>query len=57
MKLEKYQNEPVGIGGTTKIHLDQSSPLGRNGIHYIEFPHHMRKYLLNLAPGEPLALV
>jgi hypothetical protein len=26
-------------------------------IHYIEFPHQMRKFLLNLAPGEPLALV
>ena len=32
-------------------------PLGSNGIHFIEFPHQMRKFLLNLALGEPLALV
>jgi hypothetical protein len=32
-------------------------PLGRNGIHCIEYPHQMRKFLLNVAPGEPLALV
>jgi hypothetical protein len=31
--------------------------LGRNGLHCVEFPHHMRKFLLNLAPSEPLALV
>jgi hypothetical protein len=37
--------------------MDQSSPLGRNGIHCVEFPHHMRKFLLNLALGEPLSLV
>jgi hypothetical protein len=54
----KSQNEPVGIGGRPpNIHMDQSSPLGRNGLHCIEFPHQMRKFLLNLASGEPLALV
>jgi hypothetical protein len=31
--------------------------LGSNGLHCIDFPHQMRKFLLNLAPGEPLALV
>jgi hypothetical protein len=31
--------------------------LERNGLHCVEFPHQMRKFLLNLAPGEPLALV
>jgi hypothetical protein len=31
--------------------------LGSNGLHFVEFPHQMRKFLLNLAPGEPLALV
>jgi hypothetical protein len=28
-----------------------------NGIHCVEFPHQMRKFVLNLALGEPLALV
>jgi hypothetical protein len=28
-----------------------------NGLHFIDLPHHMRKFLLNLASGEPLALV
>jgi hypothetical protein len=31
--------------------------LGRNGLHCVDFPHQMRKFLLNLAPGEPLSLV
>jgi len=31
--------------------------LGMNGLHFIDLPHHMRKFLLNLALGEPLALV
>jgi hypothetical protein len=41
----------------TDIHLDQSPPIGRNGLHCIEFPHYMRKFLLNLSLGEPLSLV
>jgi hypothetical protein len=41
----------------TSIHLDQSSPLGSNGPHCIKFLHQMGKLLLNLTPGEPLALV
>ena len=32
-------------------------PLGRNGLHCVEFPHQMRKFLLNLALGGTLALV
>jgi len=40
----------------TNIDLDHSSPLGSNGPHCIEFLHEMRKLLLNLVPGEPLAL-
>jgi hypothetical protein len=31
--------------------------LGSNGLHFVEVPHQMRKFLLNLAPGEPLSLV
>ena len=41
----------------TNIHLDQCSPLGINGLHCIRFPHQVRKLLLDLALGEPLALV
>jgi hypothetical protein len=41
----------------TNIHLDQSSPLGINGLHCIDFPHQVRKFILNLALGEPLTLV
>jgi hypothetical protein len=57
-KLENYQNELVGIGGMppTSIWINPL-PLGRNGLHCIEFPHHMRDFLLDLASGEPLALV
>jgi hypothetical protein len=57
-KLENCQNEPVGIGGRppTSIWINPP-PLGRNGLHCVEFPHQMRKFLLNLALGEPLALV
>jgi hypothetical protein len=57
-KLENYQNEPIGIGGRPLTSIWINSPLlGRNGLHFIDFPHQMRKFLLNLAPGEPLALV
>jgi hypothetical protein len=57
-KLENCQNEPVGIGGRPpKSIWINPPPLGSNGLHCIEFPHQMRKFLLNLAPGEPLALV
>jgi hypothetical protein len=37
--------------------MDKSSSLGKNGLHFVEVPHQMRKFLLNLAPGEPLTLV
>ena len=57
-KLENCQNEPVGIGGRPhKSICIHPPPLGRNGLHCIEFLHQMRKFLLNLAPGERLALV
>jgi hypothetical protein len=57
-KLLENCFEPVGKGGWPKISTYINPPsLGINGLHCVEFPHHMRKFLLNLAPGEPLALV
>jgi hypothetical protein len=57
-KLSENCFEPVGKGGWPPISIwINPKSLGRNGIHFIEFPHQMRKFLLNLAPGEPLALV
>jgi hypothetical protein len=57
-KLENCQNEPVGICGRppTSIWINPP-PLGINGLHCVDFPHQMREFLLNLAQGEPLALV
>jgi hypothetical protein len=50
--------EPVEKGGWPPISTWINPPsLGRNGIHCVEFPHQMRKFMLNLAPGEPLPLV
>jgi hypothetical protein len=50
--------EPVGKGGwrSTSIWINPPS-LGRNFLHCVEVPNQMRKFLLKLAPGEPLALV
>ena len=57
-KLSENNFEPVGKGGWPPISIWINSPsLGSNGIHCVEFPHQMRKFLLNLAPSEPLALV
>jgi hypothetical protein len=57
-KLPENCFERVGKGGWPPISTWINPPsLGRNGLHCIEFPHQMRKFLLNLAPGEPLALV
>jgi hypothetical protein len=57
-KLPENYFELVGKGGWPLISIWINHPsLGRNGIHCIEFPHQMRKFLLNLAPGEPLSLV
>jgi hypothetical protein len=57
-KLPENCFEPVGKGGWPPISTWINPPsLGINGLHCVEFPHHMRKFLLNLAPGEPLALV
>jgi hypothetical protein len=57
-KLSENYFEPVGKGGWPPISIWINPPsLGINGLHCIEVPHQMRKFLLNLAPGEPLALV
>jgi hypothetical protein len=57
-KLKNCQNEPIRIRGRPLTSIWINHPyLGSNGIHCDEFPHHMRNFLLNLAPGEPLALV
>jgi hypothetical protein len=57
-KLSENYFEPVGKGGWPPISIWINPPsLGSNGLHYVEVPHQMRKFLLNLAPGEPLALV
>jgi hypothetical protein len=57
-KLPENRFEPVGKGGwqpiSTWINI---SSLGRNCLHCLVFIHQMRKFLLNLALGEPLALV
>jgi hypothetical protein len=57
-KLLESCFEPAEKGGLPPISIWINPPsLGRNFIHCIDFPHHMRKFLQNLAPGEPLALV
>jgi hypothetical protein len=57
-KLSENCFELVGKGGWPPIFIwINPLSLGRNGLHYIEVPHQMRKFLLNLARGEPLALV
>jgi len=56
-KLSENCFELVGKGGWPLIStLINPHSLGSNGIHFFYFPHHMRKFLLNLATGEPLAL-
>jgi hypothetical protein len=55
--LENYF-EPVRKGGWPPIYIWINPPsLGNNVLHCIDVPHQMRKFLLNFAPGEPLALV
>jgi hypothetical protein len=57
-KLLENCFELVGKGGWPLISNWINPPsLGSNGLHFVDFPHQMRKFLLNLAPGEPLALV
>jgi hypothetical protein len=57
-KLSENCFDLVGKGGWPPISTYINPPsLGRNDLHCVEFPHQMRKFLLNLAPGEPLALV
>jgi hypothetical protein len=55
---KKGHEEPVGIGGWPPISTwINPPPLGSNGLHCVDFPHQVRKLLLDLALGEPLALV
>jgi hypothetical protein len=57
-KLLENCFEPVGKGGWPLISISFNPPsLGSNGLHCIKVSHQMRKFLLNLAPGEPRALV
>jgi hypothetical protein len=57
-KLPENCFEIVGKGGWPPISTwINPSSLVRNFLHFIDFPHQMRKFLLNLAHGEPLALV
>jgi hypothetical protein len=50
--------ELVGKGGWPPISIwINPTSLGSNGLHCVEVPHQMRKFLLNLASGEPLGLV
>jgi hypothetical protein len=58
VKLKNFHDEAVGIGGWSPISTwTNPTPLGRNGVHCTDFPNQMRKFLLNLAPSEPLAFV
>jgi hypothetical protein len=62
MKIETanmtYVCETIGIGGWLPMStLINPPPLVINGLHYVDFPHQMRKFMLNLASGEPLSLV
>jgi hypothetical protein len=57
-KLSENYFDLVGKGGWPLISIWINPPsLGSNGLHCVEVPHYMRKFLLNLAPSEPLALV
>jgi hypothetical protein len=57
-KLSENCFEIVGKGEWPPIYIWINPPsLGRNGLHCVEVPHQMRKFLLNLASSEPLALV
>jgi hypothetical protein len=57
-KLPENCFEPIGKGHWPPIFTWINPPsLGSNGHHCVEFPHQMKKFLLNLALGEPLALV
>jgi hypothetical protein len=57
-KLLESCFEPAGKGGWPPIYTWINPPsLEINGLHCVDFPHQMRKFLLNLAPSEPLALV
>ena len=56
--MSKNCFEPVGKGGWPPISIwINDTYLVINGLHCVEVSHQMRKFLLNLALGEPLALV
>jgi hypothetical protein len=57
-KLPESCFEPDRKGGWPLISTWINPPSsGSNDLHCVEFPHHMRKFLLNLALGEPRTLV
>jgi hypothetical protein len=57
-KLLENCLQPIGKGGLPLISIWINPPsLGSNGLHCVEVTHQMRKFLLNLALSEPLALV
>ena len=57
-KLSENYFERVGKGGWPPISTwINPTSLGSNGLHCIEVPHQMMKFLLNLASCEPLVLV
>jgi hypothetical protein len=58
LKIVNCQNcpencfEPVGKGGWPPISTWINPPsLGSNGLHCVEFPHQMRKFLVEFGPG------
>ena len=57
-KLPEICFHPIGKGGWPLISTwINTSSLGRNGLHCVEFPHQMRKFLLNLSSSVSFALV
>jgi len=57
-KLSEKYFEIVGKGGWPPISTLINNPsLGINGLHFVEFPQQMKKFMLNLALGEPLSLL
>jgi hypothetical protein len=58
MPMMKAACEPVGVGRWPPIYIWINPPfLGDNGLHCVDFSWEMRKHLMNLNLGEPLALL
>ena len=57
MQTQLIKNKIRNRWVANSIHRINTPPLGSNGPQRFEFLHEMRKLLLNLAPGEPFALV